>query len=63
MAKSEAFTPGKAYKTGLSWLFVSPKQWGFTLRGFWYIPSKKVNPEIGVQINTKRSKKAQICQV
>lgn len=27
----ESFTPGKAFKLGLGWLFVSPKQWIFTL--------------------------------
>jgi len=31
LAEIESFTPGKAYKLGLSWLFVSPKQWVFTL--------------------------------
>ena len=31
LAEIESFTPGKAYKLGLSWLFVSPKQWIFTL--------------------------------
>ena len=31
LAEIEGFTPGKAYKLGLGWLFVSPKQWIFTL--------------------------------
>ena len=44
------------------WRLRSPLQ-EVRSRGCWYIPSKKVNPEIGVQINTKRSKKAQFYRV
>lgn len=31
LAEIESFTPGKAYKLGLAWLFISPKQWVFTM--------------------------------
>ena len=31
LAKIESFTPGQAFKLGLTWLFISPKQWVFTL--------------------------------
>jgi threonine/homoserine/homoserine lactone efflux protein len=31
LAEIDTFTPGKSYKLGLTWLFISPKQWVFTL--------------------------------
>jgi hypothetical protein len=31
LAKIESFTPGQGFKLGLTWLFISPKQWVFTL--------------------------------
>lgn len=31
LAEIESFTPGRAYRLGLAWLFISPKQWVFTL--------------------------------
>lgn len=31
LAKIESFTPGQSFKLGLTWLFISPKQWVFTL--------------------------------
>jgi hypothetical protein len=37
LAEIESFTPGKAYKLGLGWLFVSPKQWIFTLTAVGFI--------------------------
>jgi cadmium resistance protein CadD (predicted permease) len=44
LAEIEAFTPGKAYKLGLSWLFVSPKQWIFTLTAVGVIFAANLEP-------------------
>ena len=44
LTEIEAFTPGKAYKLGLSWLFVSPKQWVFTLTAVAVIFAANLDP-------------------
>lgn len=44
LAEIEAFTPGKAYKLGLSWLFISPKQWVFTLSAVAVIFAANLDP-------------------
>jgi threonine/homoserine/homoserine lactone efflux protein len=44
LAEIESFTPGKAYKLGLSWLFRSPKQWVFTLSAVAVIFAANLDP-------------------
>jgi threonine/homoserine/homoserine lactone efflux protein len=44
LAEIESFTPGKAYKLGLSWLFISPKQWIFTLTAVTVIFAANLDP-------------------
>lgn len=44
LAEIESFTPGKAYKLGLGWLFVSPKQWIFTLAAVGVIFAANLDP-------------------
>ena len=44
LAKIESFTPGQAYKLGLTWLFISPKQWVFTLTAVAVIFAASLNP-------------------
>ena len=44
LAEIEGFTSGKAYKLGLSWLFISPKQWIFTLAAVAVIFSANLEP-------------------
>jgi cadmium resistance protein CadD (predicted permease) len=44
LAEIDSFTPGKAYKLGLAWLFVSPKQWIFTLTAVGFIFAANLEP-------------------
>ncbi|UCG25200.1 MAG: GAP family protein [Chloroflexota bacterium] len=44
LAEIDSFTPGKAYKLGLGWLFVSPKQWIFTLTAVAVIFAANLEP-------------------
>jgi threonine/homoserine/homoserine lactone efflux protein len=46
LAEIESFTPGKAYKFGLGWLFISPKQWIFTLTAVGVIFAANLEPLI-----------------
>ena len=48
LAEIESFSPGKAYKLGLSWLFVSPKQWIFTLTAVGFIFAANLEPVISL---------------
>jgi threonine/homoserine/homoserine lactone efflux protein len=44
LAEIDSFRPGSAYKLGLSWLFVSPKQWIFTLTVVGFIFAANLGP-------------------
>ena len=44
LSEIESFTPGRSYKLGLGWLFVSPKQWVFTLTAVGFIFAANLNP-------------------
>jgi len=46
LSEIEAFTPAKAYKLGLGWLFVSPKQWIFTLTAVGIIFAANLEPMV-----------------
>ncbi len=44
LAEIDSFTPSKAYKLGLSWLFISPKQWVFSLSAVSVIFAASLQP-------------------
>jgi hypothetical protein len=44
LSEVESFTPGKSYKLGLGWLFISPKQWIFTLTAVAVIYAAQLEP-------------------
>jgi hypothetical protein len=48
LAEIEGFTPGKAYKLGLVWLFISPKQWIFTLTAVAVIFAANLDPLVSL---------------
>jgi len=48
LAEIESFSSGKAYKLGVSWLFVSPKQWIFTLTAVGLIFGANLDPLIAL---------------
>ena len=48
LAEIESFSSGKAYKLGVSWLFVSPKQWIFTLTAVGLIFAANLDPLIAM---------------
>jgi threonine/homoserine/homoserine lactone efflux protein len=48
LAEIESFTPSKAYRLGLGWLFVSPKQWIFTLTAVSVIFAAGLDPIISL---------------
>ena len=48
LAEIESFAPGKAYKLGLGWLFLSPKQWVFTLSAVAVIFAAGLDPLIAL---------------
>ena len=48
LAEIEGFTPGKAYKLGLVWLFISPKQWIFTLTAVAVIFAANLDPFVSL---------------
>ena len=48
LAEIESFSSGKAYKLGVSWLFVSPKQWIFTLTAVGLIFAANLDPLIAL---------------
>jgi len=44
LAEIDSFTIGKSYKLGLGWLFISPKQWIFTLTAVAIIFAADLDP-------------------
>jgi len=48
LAGIDSFTPGKSYKLGFGWLFISPKQWIFTLTTVAIIFAANLDPLISL---------------
>mgnify|MGYP001819950613 CR=1 FL=1 len=48
LTKIDTFTPGQSYKLGLTWLFISPKQWVFTLTAVALIFAARLDPLVSL---------------
>jgi threonine/homoserine/homoserine lactone efflux protein len=48
LSEIESFTPAKSFRLGLGWLFVSPKQWIFTLTAVGFIFAATLDPLISL---------------
>ena len=48
LSEIESFSPGKSYRLGLGWLFVSPKQWIFTLTAVAFIFAANLDPVVAL---------------